>query len=57
MNQTLTLGTAKVLTTADGFLVQFMNTGSFLIGEQIYGHAGAALRFCRERNLRVIECR
>jgi hypothetical protein len=55
----LTLGTAKI-TTRDGLIVvNWMNSGSFLVGEQLFGNhrtgATAAFRFCRERGLRVIE--
>jgi len=51
---TLTLGTAKI-TRRDGlFILNWMNQGSFLIGEQMFGNINPALRFCRERGLRVI---
>jgi hypothetical protein len=55
----LTLGTAKI-TTRDGLIVvKWMNTGSFLVGEQLFGNhrlgANAAMKFCRERGLRVLE--
>ncbi len=51
-------GTAKITTTPDGFfLVEFRRDTSFLIGTQVFGAASAAFRFCRERNLRVVECR
>jgi len=54
-NTTLTLGTAKI-TRRDGlFILNWMNQGSFLIGEQMFGNINPALRFCRERGLRVIE--
>jgi hypothetical protein len=57
MTKQLTLGTASVTTTADRFfMVRWMNEGSFLVGEQIFSQASAALRFVRERGLRVIEC-
>ena len=56
----LTLGTAKI-THRDGLvIVQYMNQGSFLKGEQMFGDCNkgwnAAFRFCRERALRVISC-
>lgn len=58
----LTLGTAKITETKDGMIIlNWMNQGSFLVGEQTFGNTRvgvtAALRFCRERGLRVIECR
>ena len=56
----LKLGTAKIARTKSGqILLSYMNHGSFLIGERTYGDhsAGwnAALTFCRERGLRVLE--
>ncbi len=57
----LTLGTAKIIASGDFITVTYMNSGSFIVGEQTFGNqrigATAALRFCRERGLRVIECR
>lgn len=57
----LTLGAAKIIGSEGRITVTFMNTGSFIVGEQIFGDsregANAALRFVRERGLRVIECR
>lgn len=42
------------LTQTDGlWIVRFMRDGSFLIGEQMFGHAGAALRFCRLNGFQV----
>lgn len=58
----LTLNTAKITERSDlpGMVVlNWMNSGSFIVGEQYFGNtrAGvtAAFRFCRERGLRVIE--
>ena len=56
--QALTLGTAQI-TEANGLVtLLYMGHGSFLVGEQTYGNSrqgwNAALRFCRERGLRVI---
>jgi hypothetical protein len=53
-------GTAKITRTADGLIIlRWMSLGSDLIGEQLFGDHNkgwnAALRFCRERALRVIE--
>ncbi len=51
----LTLGTAHLIRTGTTFELRYMNVGSFLIGEQTFGNVNSALRFCRERGLRVIE--
>lgn len=60
MTRQLTLGTASITSHGDTILVRFMNSGSFLVGEQMFGNsragATAALRFVRERGLRVVEC-
>jgi hypothetical protein len=56
MTKQLTLGTAAVTKTQTGFEVRWMNIGSFLVGEQTFGNLNHALRFVRERGLRVIEC-
>jgi hypothetical protein len=52
----LTLGTAQIIQSAKGSIsLRYMNHGSFLIGEQTFGKdINSALRFCRERGLRVI---
>jgi hypothetical protein len=52
---TLTLGTAKITRRGNLFILNWMNQGSFLIGEQMFGNINPALRFCRERGLLVIE--
>lgn len=56
---TLTLGTAHISPRDNLLVLRFMNTGSFLVGEQLFSNSrlgwNAALRFCRERNLRVLE--
>lgn len=52
----LTLGTAAVTKSQMGFTVRWMNVGSFLVGEQTFGNINHALRFVRERGLRVVEC-
>ena len=55
----LTLGTAKIANRDGMIVVNWMNAGSFIVGEQLFENhragANAALRFCRERGLRVIE--
>lgn len=50
----LKLGTAKISNRNGLWVVNYMNHGSFLVGEQMYGNIKAALRFCRERDLRVL---
>jgi hypothetical protein len=54
----LTLGTAKLTATANGLVLNFMPHGNFTIGEQHFANTApgysAALRFCNERDLRVI---
>jgi len=61
MTKQLTLGTATLTQNdeAGTITVRFMNLGSFIVGQQIFGNsrqgANAALRFCRERALQVIE--
>jgi hypothetical protein len=47
------LGTAKITTRNGLHIVRYMNIGSFLEGEQIFGNRAAALRFCQERGLKV----
>lgn len=58
MTKQLTLGTAQIITRDGLIVVRFMNLGSFLVGEQLFGDcregARAALRFVRERGFRVI---
>lgn len=51
----LTLGTAQIYRTKSGFALRYMNHASFLVGEQRFSDANSALRFCRQRDLRVIE--
>lgn len=54
----LTLGTAKITETDGLVILEFMRHGSFTIGRQTFGNSRqgyqAALRFCRERDLRVL---
>lgn len=54
----LTLGTAQIIASSGTVTVRYMNTGSFLVGEQMFGDSragwNAALRFCRENGLRVL---
>ena len=54
----LTLGTAKITSRNGLVILNYMNTGSFLVGEQTFGDSregwNAALRFCRENGLRVL---
>lgn len=50
----LTLGTAKIAEAAGLVTVNWMDSGSFLVGEQHFGNWNAALRFIRLRGLRVV---
>lgn len=51
----LTLGTAQIEPVLNGgFLLRYMNSGSFLVGERFYGREEDAREFCRERKLRVV---
>lgn len=52
----LRLGAAKITRREGLYIVSWMNLGSFLIGEQMFGNINGALRFCRERGLPVISC-
>lgn len=61
MAKQLTLGTATITERADmpGMVVlNWLGHSSFIVGEQYFGNTRvgvtAALRFCRERGLRVI---
>lgn len=55
MAKTLTLGTASITQTSDGlFIANWMDLGSFLIGEQAFGNINGALRFLREKGLPVV---
>lgn len=48
-----TLGTANVTNRNGLWIVTYTNIGSFLKGEQMFGGINPALRFCRERKLKV----
>lgn len=50
----LKIGTAKITTQATFTLVEYVNRTSFLCGEQVFLTQTEALRFCRDRGLRVI---
>lgn len=54
----LTLGTAKIEARKGLVILRYMNSGSFLVGEQTFGDCregwNAALRFCRVNGLRVL---
>jgi hypothetical protein len=55
MTKTLTLGTATLTQTSDGlFVARWMDHGSFLVGQQMFGNINSALRFIRERGLPVV---
>lgn len=53
----MTLGQAKIENRNGLWIVNFMNIGSFVVGEQMFGNINAALRFCRLRALRVVSCK
>ena len=55
MRKTLTLGTARITIQPNHWLVEYMNSGSFLVGERTYSTLNDAEKFCRERELKVIE--
>lgn len=55
MTKGLTLGTASLTRTADGmYVANWMDTGSFLKGEQMFGNINGALRFLRLKGLPII---
>jgi hypothetical protein len=55
----MTLGTAKIEATNGLITLSYMPIGNFTIGQQLFGDHregwNAALRFCRENGLRVLE--
>lgn len=56
----MALGTAKITRTNNGLItLSYVGHGSFLVGHQTFGDQrhgwNAALRFCRENSLRVVE--
>lgn len=50
----MTLNTATLAQTDGIWIVRFTGNGSFTVGEQMFGHINAALRFIRLRGLRVV---
>jgi hypothetical protein len=50
----LKIGTAKIITQANFTLVEYVNRTSFLRGEQMFLTQNEAVRFCRDRGLRVV---
>lgn len=48
-----TLGTAHLAPGPEGYLLRYLNIGSFLECRQHFTNINAALRFCREHRLRV----
>jgi hypothetical protein len=51
----LTLGTGQILPTRKGgFLLRYLNHGSFLIGERFYADEQSAREFCRANYIRVL---
>ena len=55
MRKALTLATARITRQPTYWLLEFMNSGSFLVGERVYATLDDARAFCRERHLQVIE--
>ncbi len=51
---TLTLGTAQITRTGNGYSLRYMNVGSFLVGERDFATEATAREFCRTRGLRII---
>jgi hypothetical protein len=52
----LKLDTAKITNRNGLWIVNWMGTGSFLVGEQVFGTINGALRFCRQRGILVTSC-
>jgi hypothetical protein len=51
----LTLKTAKITEQANGLvIVNWMGSGSFTIGEQHFGNRDDALRFLRDRGIKLL---
>jgi hypothetical protein len=55
MLKPLTLATARITAQPTYWLLEFMNSGSFLVGERVYASLADAREFCRERHLKIIE--
>ncbi len=55
MRKALTLATARITAQPKYWLLEYMNSGSFLVGERVYASLEEARKFCRERRLQVIE--
>ena len=55
MRKALTLATARITAQPTYWLLEYMNSGSFLVGERIYASLADAQEFCRDRRIRVIE--
>jgi hypothetical protein len=47
------LGTANLKKEGSLWVLKYCNYGSFLIGTQLFQNINDALRFCRERDLKV----
>lgn len=54
MTKNLTLGTAKIAQTDNGFVLTYMSQGNFTVCERTYANEQAAREFCAERRLRVL---
>ena len=55
MTKQLTLGTARITQQPNYTLLEFIGTGSWLLGERVCESLTEAQEFCRERRIRVIE--
>lgn len=48
------LGTAKITKQDNGYLVTYLNSGSFLKGERWYVNENEARLFCIKNGLRIV---
>ena len=55
MTKQLTLGTARITAQPKYWLLEYMNSGSFLVGERTCESLAEAQQFCQDRRIRVIE--
>lgn len=51
------LGTAEITVSGGRTLVSYVNTGSFLVGEQWFRTTKEAESFCRDRRLAIVRYR
>lgn len=50
----MSLGTARLTIRQTSWTVVYVNSGSFLVGEQTFATEAQARRFCADRGLRVL---